>query len=156
MTISAYIFAHFNYNLDILFKLIIFYIHRCIHISCDGGRLCRPYIIVENGQPLLKKEHMKLLEQGLRTFEDFLHEGNSFYCIYKNWWTYGCAVNLLRYFCLRSIRFLRGFRAELSVIRYQNYSSELRIIILFATIKIRYSYYPLLINSLFCLFSVNF
>ena len=49
---------------------------RCVHISSDNGRLCRPYIIVENGQLLLKKGHMKLLEQGLRTFEDFLHEGN--------------------------------------------------------------------------------
>ncbi|XP_051174312.1 DNA-directed RNA polymerase III subunit RPC2 [Leptopilina boulardi] len=48
---------------------------RCIHISSDGGRLCRPYLIVNNGQPLLRNEHMKLLEQGLRTFEDFLHEG---------------------------------------------------------------------------------
>ncbi|XP_001607116.2 DNA-directed RNA polymerase III subunit RPC2 [Nasonia vitripennis] len=49
--------------------------HRCVQISSDGGRLCRPYIIVEHCQPLVKAEHIKLLEQGVRSFEDFLHDG---------------------------------------------------------------------------------
>ncbi|XP_014210449.1 DNA-directed RNA polymerase III subunit RPC2 [Copidosoma floridanum] len=51
------------------------YQHRYVQISSDGGRLCRPYIIVECCQPLVKAEHIKLLEQGVRSFEDFLHEG---------------------------------------------------------------------------------
>ncbi|KOX67898.1 DNA-directed RNA polymerase III subunit RPC2 [Melipona quadrifasciata] len=49
--------------------------HRCIQISSDGGRLCRPYIIVENGNPCLQEEHIKLLEQGVRSLEDFLQDG---------------------------------------------------------------------------------
>lgn len=49
--------------------------HRCIQISSDGGRLCRPYIIVQNGDPLVQEEHVKLLEQGIRSFEDFLQDG---------------------------------------------------------------------------------
>ncbi|KAF3430143.1 hypothetical protein E2986_02492 [Frieseomelitta varia] len=49
--------------------------HRCVQISSDGGRLCRPYIIVENGNPCLQEEHIKLLEQGVRSFEDFLQDG---------------------------------------------------------------------------------
>ncbi|XP_076662248.1 RNA polymerase III subunit RpIII128 [Halictus rubicundus] len=49
--------------------------HRCIQISSDGGRLCRPYIIVNNMQPLVQEEHLKLLEQGVHSFEDFLQDG---------------------------------------------------------------------------------
>ncbi|XP_078039104.1 RNA polymerase III subunit RpIII128 [Augochlora pura] len=49
--------------------------HRCIQISSDGGRLCRPYIIVKNGQPLIQEEYIKSLEHGVRSFEDFLQDG---------------------------------------------------------------------------------
>lgn len=48
---------------------------RCIYISSDGGRLCRPYIIVKNQQPLVEESHIKNLEQGILGFEDFLHQG---------------------------------------------------------------------------------
>uniref|UniRef100_A0A3Q2P5P5 DNA-directed RNA polymerase subunit beta n=1 Tax=Fundulus heteroclitus TaxID=8078 RepID=A0A3Q2P5P5_FUNHE len=48
---------------------------RCVYISSDGGRLCRPYIIVKKGQPMVNNKHMDDLSQGYRTFEDFLHEG---------------------------------------------------------------------------------
>ncbi|XP_065164885.1 LOW QUALITY PROTEIN: DNA-directed RNA polymerase III subunit RPC2-like [Atheta coriaria] len=51
------------------------HLHRCVYISSDGGRLCRPYIIVVKGQPLVKQSHIKELEQGIRNFEDFLHDG---------------------------------------------------------------------------------
>lgn len=51
------------------------HLHRCIYISSDGGRLCRPYIIVENGVPLVTEKHITELEKGIRTFEDFLHDG---------------------------------------------------------------------------------
>ncbi|TRY87862.1 hypothetical protein DNTS_030010 [Danionella cerebrum] len=47
---------------------------RCVYISSDGGRLCRPYIIVKNGHPAVKNKHIEELSQGYRTFEDFLHE----------------------------------------------------------------------------------
>ncbi|XP_054633252.1 DNA-directed RNA polymerase III subunit RPC2 isoform X4 [Dunckerocampus dactyliophorus] len=48
---------------------------RCVYISSDGGRLCRPYIIVKKCQPMVKNKHIEDLSQGYRTFEDFLHEG---------------------------------------------------------------------------------
>ncbi|KAJ4436785.1 DNA-directed RNA polymerase III subunit RPC2 [Periplaneta americana] len=49
--------------------------HRCVYISSDSGRLCRPYIIVDKGQTLVKKEHIDELIQGVKNFEDFLNEG---------------------------------------------------------------------------------
>lgn len=53
--------------------------HRCVHISSDGGRVCRPCIIVENEQPKLQKKHMRLFEQNLLEFEDFLDMGKEFF-----------------------------------------------------------------------------
>ncbi|CAL4144068.1 unnamed protein product, partial [Meganyctiphanes norvegica] len=49
--------------------------HRCIYISSDGGRLCRPYIIVENYKTAMTQEHITKLSRGLMSFDDFLHEG---------------------------------------------------------------------------------
>lgn len=49
--------------------------HRCVYISSDGGRLCRPYIIVDKGKPLVKQHHINELMQGVRNFQDFLNEG---------------------------------------------------------------------------------
>jgi len=50
--------------------------HRCIQISCDGGRLCRPCIIVENEKPAVTQQHLEDLKQNIMTFEDFVHSGN--------------------------------------------------------------------------------
>ncbi|KAM7116694.1 DNA-directed RNA polymerase III subunit RPC2 isoform 4-T4 [Molossus nigricans] len=47
---------------------------RCVYISSDGGRLCRPYIIVKKRKPAVTNKHMEELAQGYRNFEDFLHE----------------------------------------------------------------------------------
>lgn len=49
--------------------------HRCVYIATDGGRLCRPYIIVEKGIPLVTNKHIEELTQGFRSFDDFLKEG---------------------------------------------------------------------------------
>ncbi|KNC82092.1 DNA-directed RNA polymerase III subunit RPC2 [Sphaeroforma arctica JP610] len=46
-----------------------------INISSDGGRVCRPYIIVEKGQPMVTEGHIRELNQGLRSFNDFLSDG---------------------------------------------------------------------------------
>ncbi|KAI9557395.1 hypothetical protein GHT06_017223 [Daphnia sinensis] len=46
-----------------------------VYISCNRGRLCRPYIIVRNGKSALIVRHMQELADGFRTFEDFIHEG---------------------------------------------------------------------------------
>ena len=32
--------------------------HRAVHIASDGGRICRPLIIVENGQPKVTPDHI--------------------------------------------------------------------------------------------------
>ncbi|XP_030837083.1 DNA-directed RNA polymerase III subunit RPC2 [Strongylocentrotus purpuratus] len=48
---------------------------RCVTIASDGGRVCRPYIIVENLKPRVLDKHMTELSQGFRCFEDFLREG---------------------------------------------------------------------------------
>lgn len=32
--------------------------HRAVHIASDGGRICRPLIIVENGQPKITPDHI--------------------------------------------------------------------------------------------------
>ncbi len=37
----------------------------------DGGRLCRPYIIVEKGRPLVEKKHLDELTQVLYNSENF-------------------------------------------------------------------------------------
>ncbi|XP_043266534.1 DNA-directed RNA polymerase III subunit RPC2 [Venturia canescens] len=49
--------------------------HRCVQISSDGGRLCRPYIIVKNSEPLIRESDIKDLERGVKSFEDFLQDG---------------------------------------------------------------------------------
>jgi DNA-directed RNA polymerase III subunit RPC2 len=48
---------------------------RCIYISADSGRVCRPLIIVKNGQPLISTRHIRELELGLRSFGDLIIEG---------------------------------------------------------------------------------
>lgn len=34
--------------------------HRAVHIASDGGRICRPLIIVENGYAKVTSEHIKV------------------------------------------------------------------------------------------------
>ncbi|KAH8320546.1 hypothetical protein KR067_005238 [Drosophila pandora] len=51
------------------------YTQRCIYIHTDGGRLCRPYIIVEKCRPLVKQHHLDELNRGIRKFDDFLLDG---------------------------------------------------------------------------------
>lgn len=48
------------------------FLHKAIYISTDGGRLCRPLIIVENGKSKLTQEHILSLENGTINFFDLL------------------------------------------------------------------------------------
>eukprot|EP00919_Chromeraceae_sp_WS-2016_P072264 GHVR01170988.1.p1 GENE.GHVR01170988.1~~GHVR01170988.1.p1 ORF type:complete len:868 (+),score=218.67 GHVR01170988.1:1258-3861(+) len=50
-------------------------LHKTVYISCDGGRLCRPLIIVEGGVPRLTNKHMTMLQNGEFNFFDFLRCG---------------------------------------------------------------------------------
>ncbi|KAJ7619526.1 hypothetical protein FB45DRAFT_931011 [Roridomyces roridus] len=49
--------------------------HKAVHIASDGGRICRPMIIVEGGRPRVRAEHIELLKKGSVTFDDFLRKG---------------------------------------------------------------------------------
>eukprot|EP00761_Pharyngomonas_kirbyi_P008910 gb/GECH01008922.1/.p1 GENE.gb/GECH01008922.1/~~gb/GECH01008922.1/.p1 ORF type:complete len:872 (+),score=136.92 gb/GECH01008922.1/:1-2616(+) len=49
--------------------------HRSVYIASDGGRVCRPLIIVERGRSRVKQRHMQEVAEGLRVFDDFLKEG---------------------------------------------------------------------------------
>eukprot|EP00053_Salpingoeca_punica_P018423 m.180595 g.180595 ORF g.180595 m.180595 type:complete len:1139 (+) comp17430_c0_seq1:156-3572(+) len=48
---------------------------RHVYIASDGGRVCRPHIIVENSTPKVTSQHMHELRLGIRTFDDFLRFG---------------------------------------------------------------------------------
>ncbi|KAI9512149.1 beta and beta-prime subunits of DNA dependent RNA-polymerase [Russula earlei] len=49
--------------------------HRTVNIACDGGRICRPMIIVDGGKSSVTEHHTELLKQGLLEFDDFLRKG---------------------------------------------------------------------------------
>ncbi|TDL26987.1 beta and beta-prime subunits of DNA dependent RNA-polymerase [Rickenella mellea] len=49
--------------------------HRTVHIASDGGRICRPMIIVENGRPKVTSDHILQLKNGAISFDDFLRKG---------------------------------------------------------------------------------
>ena len=48
---------------------------RCVLISSDGGRLCRPYIIVRNLVPRVQEHHVKDLVEQKLSFSDFVKMG---------------------------------------------------------------------------------
>ncbi|KAM7288467.1 DNA-directed RNA polymerase III subunit RPC2 [Ixodes scapularis] len=50
-------------------------VQRCVNISADGGRMCRPYIVVEGGRPLVTAAHLEDLTRGLLFFNDFVRRG---------------------------------------------------------------------------------
>lgn len=51
-------------------------LHKAVYISTDGGRLCRPYIILnKQGKPLLTDSHLKKLQRGFVDFQDLINLG---------------------------------------------------------------------------------
>ncbi|KAJ3050000.1 DNA-directed RNA polymerase III core subunit ret1, partial [Rhizophlyctis rosea] len=48
---------------------------RTINISCDGGRVCRPLIIVDKGKPLVLDSDVRSVIHGIKTFDDLIKEG---------------------------------------------------------------------------------
>lgn len=48
---------------------------RCVYIASDGGRVCRPLVIADNGVSRIKHHHMKELKDRIRNFDSFLREG---------------------------------------------------------------------------------
>lgn len=49
--------------------------HNGVHIATDGGRICRPLIVVENKKAKVTSRHLKSLAAERMTFEDFLTRG---------------------------------------------------------------------------------
>lgn len=49
--------------------------HQAVHLATDGGRICRPLIIVEKNKSKVQPEHLKKLLRGEWQFDDFLREG---------------------------------------------------------------------------------
>eukprot|EP00056_Hartaetosiga_gracilis_P005083 m.81120 g.81120 ORF g.81120 m.81120 type:complete len:1154 (+) comp12046_c0_seq2:38-3499(+) len=49
--------------------------HRCVHISSDSGRVCRPYLIVTNGKMVATPSHFHDLSLGVLNFDDFIRLG---------------------------------------------------------------------------------
>ncbi|WZY78149.1 hypothetical protein YC2023_024533 [Brassica napus] len=47
----------------------------CVYVASDGGRVCRPLVIAENGESRVKQHNMKELKDGVRSFDDFIREG---------------------------------------------------------------------------------
>lgn len=59
-------------------EFVSIYFHkqrRSVYISSDGGRVCRPLIIVEQGHPKLRQEHIDMVILGKLTFTDLLRLG---------------------------------------------------------------------------------
>ncbi|KAJ3105111.1 DNA-directed RNA polymerase III core subunit ret1 [Phlyctochytrium planicorne] len=50
-------------------------IQMTINISSDGGRVCRPLIIVEKGVPKVQEKEISDIIRGIKTFEDLVKEG---------------------------------------------------------------------------------
>ncbi|KAI6113465.1 hypothetical protein EDD16DRAFT_1521279 [Pisolithus croceorrhizus] len=49
--------------------------HRAVRTASDGGRICRPLMIVENGYPRVTSEHIQQLKAGALMFGNFLRKG---------------------------------------------------------------------------------
>ncbi|CAM9294718.1 unnamed protein product [Chrysoparadoxa australica] len=59
-------------------EFVSVYLHtrrRAVYIASDGGRVCRPLLVVEHGKTCLKPEHMAMLECGVRSLKDLIREG---------------------------------------------------------------------------------
>ena len=54
---------------------------RCVHISSDGGRLCRPYLVLnaKTGRTLMRQSDVDALVAGDKSFDDLLAAGRAEY-----------------------------------------------------------------------------
>ncbi|CUE72376.1 DNA-directed RNA polymase III, putative [Bodo saltans] len=48
---------------------------KSVHLGCDGGRIVRLYLVVNDGKLVVTPEHLDQLRDGKRTINDFLAEG---------------------------------------------------------------------------------
>lgn len=70
-------------------------VNNFVNVMCDYGRLCRPYVIVKQGVPLLTREHVRkveskeidfeaLVKQGIIEYMDVNEEDNSYIAMYEH------------------------------------------------------------------------
>ncbi|THD21191.1 DNA-directed RNA polymerase subunit beta [Fasciola hepatica] len=62
-------------RIDCFVSVHIKQVHRCVHVVSDGGRLCRPYIIVSNNRPLVTQAMLEDLAHHVLSWDDFLKKG---------------------------------------------------------------------------------
>ncbi|TLD25016.1 hypothetical protein PspLS_05716 [Pyricularia sp. CBS 133598] len=62
-------------ELSAFVSISINYHFATVNIATDEGRICRPYIIIENGVQRIKEEHLESLRQGDKDFDYFLNNG---------------------------------------------------------------------------------
>lgn len=48
---------------------------RAVYLDTDDGRLCRLLIVVENGSPLLNEDHLAMLKNRSRHYQDLIRMG---------------------------------------------------------------------------------
>jgi DNA-directed RNA polymerase III subunit RPC2 len=59
-------------------EFVSVYLHsvqKAVYVASDGGRVCRPLLVIQNGRPMLTAAHMAELTMGLRTLQDLMREG---------------------------------------------------------------------------------
>ncbi|VDP36724.1 unnamed protein product [Schistosoma margrebowiei] len=49
--------------------------YQCVHVVSDGGRFCRPYIILCNGRPLVTESVLQDLRHNVLNWDDLLKKG---------------------------------------------------------------------------------
>ncbi|XP_055332773.1 LOW QUALITY PROTEIN: DNA-directed RNA polymerase III subunit RPC2-like [Paramacrobiotus metropolitanus] len=50
-------------------------LHRTVTFATDGGRMCRPYFIVEGGRLLMQQKYVDAVRDGYLNFDDLVKEG---------------------------------------------------------------------------------
>ena len=59
-------------------EFVSVYLHsvqNAVYVASDGGRVCRPLLVVQDGRAMLTPAHMSQLAMGLRTLYDLMREG---------------------------------------------------------------------------------
>jgi DNA-directed RNA polymerase III subunit RPC2 len=69
---------HITHLQGLVGEFVSVYLHdlqRAIYIASDGGRVCRPLLVVEHGRTRLTEAHMAQLAAGVRSLSDLLRVG---------------------------------------------------------------------------------
>ncbi|CAN0496323.1 unnamed protein product, partial [Ectocarpus sp. 8 AP-2014] len=59
-------------------EFVSVYLHsvrRAVYIASDGGRVCRPLLVVENGRTRLTKTHLDQMALGVLSLQDLIKQG---------------------------------------------------------------------------------